>query len=339
MTDKLKFKLAKKITLGEIERGEPIQSADYTFVHEATQSIYQFDIIEEETNRITFKMKPGIFKLEYENNALVANPMATQNVDFLETSGVHEEIVKQIDAFYNNLHIYKKLKIEHPKRGLLLYSDVGIGKSSSITRVSKEYSQNKSACVFIWPSDSVKVNDLESFLEKNCDWSESEKFILVVEDLGGSADMYGVVNAKVPASLLNFLDGIGSVFKKPTFIIATTNNPSAMLDSITSRPGRFDAVIELKAPNRTDRLRFLKFFAREDYNLSSHDEKTLLDLTDGFSVAYLKEVYFRAMLLQRTMLETAKELKEHKAKVKANFAKTPAGGSVGFGGAVADWDD
>lgn len=336
--NKKQFKFARKVTLADFEGGSPIFSADYTFIQEGVQpAIYQCDLVEEpETKTITFEMKPGIFKIEPTAAGLIATPIETQKVDFLETSKTYEEIIKQIDAFFKNLHVYTKLGITHPHRGALLHSAPGAGKSSTIARVSELYAKERETCVLVWPSDVVRPDDLEGFLTKNTDWAGVKHVILIIEDIGGGQDIYGSQHSKVPASLLNFLDGINSVFTKPTFIVATTNNPDALLDSLTSRPGRFDAVIEIKTPNSVDRIRFLKFFAKEDYTLDDSDEGEMAELTDGFSVAHLKEVFFRAMLLEKTMLETAREIKNHIKRVRTGLTKQ-APASVGFGG--VDFDD
>lgn len=339
--NKKKFKFARKVKLKDFEEGMPIFSADYTFIQEGDDpAIYQCDLEEEPDEKtITFEMKPGIFKIEPTPGGLVATAIETQKVEFLETSKTYEEITKQIDAFFKNLHVYKKLGISHPRRGMLLHSVPGAGKSSTISRVSELYSKEKNSCVLVWPSDVVRPDDLEGFLTKNTDWTNVDRLILIIEDIGGGQDIYGSQHSKIPSSLLNFLDGINNVFLKPTFIVATTNNPDALLDSLTSRPGRFDAVIEIKTPNAADRIRFLRFFAKEDYPYAadSRDENQLSKDTEDFSVAHLKEVFFRAMLLEKTMLQTAMEIKQHIKKVKTGLTKQ-APGSVGFGGAV-DFDD
>jgi SpoVK/Ycf46/Vps4 family AAA+-type ATPase len=285
---------------------------------------------EPETKQITFEMKPGIFKIEPSAMGLVATPIETQKVDFLETSKTYEDITRQIDAFFKNLHVYQKLGIKHPRRGMLLHSVPGAGKSSTIARISELYSKEKKSCVLVWPSDVIRPDDLEGFLTKNTDWSQVDRLILVIEDIGGGQDIYGSQHSKVPSSLLNFLDGINDVFQRPTFIVATTNNPDALLDSLTSRPGRFDAVVEIKTPSGVDRIRFLKFFAKEDYKLSGSEEKEMEKITEGFSIAHLKEVYFRAMILEKTMLETAYEIKAHIKKVRDGLTKKPTS-TVGFG--------
>jgi ATP-dependent 26S proteasome regulatory subunit len=329
---KRQFKFARRVTLKDFEEGKPIMSADYTFIQEngPEPAIYQCDLVEEEDQEIKFKMDSNIYKLDYENNQLVAKTIETQDVGFLESSSAFESLSTEIDAFFNSLPVYEELKIKHPKRGALLYSVPGCGKTSGILQIAKQYTANGDTCVLIWPSDVVKSEEIEHFLGKQTDWSGISKLIICLEDIGGGATDAGMTHGKIPASLLNFLDGINSAFLKPTYIIATSNNPDALNSAITSRPGRFDAVIQVKTPDASSRVKFLKFFATEKYyTLDKEKEKELVKLTDGFSIAHLKEVYIRSRLFNKTMLETAKEMKRHVLKVKEGLT-AQSGGTMGF---------
>ena len=72
------------------------------------------------------------------------------------------------------------------------------------------------------------------------------------------------------------------------------------MDSLTSRPGRFDIVMGLPLPKGQERLGFLKFFAGkyyDDLKLTPEDEeKRFIKLSESFAAAHLKECYIRAML-------------------------------------------
>ena len=341
MDSKRKFKFARKVTLANFAAGEPILSADYTFIDKdgdsGQQAIYQCDLVEEEDREIKFKMGSEIYKLDYENNQLVAQTIQTQEVGFLESSSAFEKLSSEIDAFFNNLPVYEELQIKHPKRGALVYSTPGCGKTAGLLRIANRYTGRGDTCVLIWPSDVVKADEMETFLGKHTDWSKVEKLILILEDIGGGADTYGVQHAKIPASLLNFLDGMNTAFLKPTFIVATSNNPDSLNSTLTSRPGRFDAVIEVKTPDSKNRVKFLKFFAGKYFTLNEEEEAQVAKLTDGFSIAHLKEVYVRSRLFNKSMIETAKEIKTHVKKVKEGLtSKTTS--AVGFGDEVDPFD-
>lgn len=331
MSEKRQFKFARKVTLEDFQKGTPIMSADYTFIseNEANPSIYQCDLVETDDQEIKFKMESKIYKLDYKNNTLVAETVETQDVGFLESSSAFERLTEEIDAFFNSLDVYAELEIKHPKRGALVYSIPGCGKTAGLLKIAKRYTEKGDTCVLLWPSD-FKADEVETFLAKNTDWSGVKQLILLLEDIGGGTMDAGVTTGKVPASLLNFLDGLGTAFLKPTYIVATSNNPDALNSSITSRPGRFDAVIKISTPDAKNRIKFLKFFdAKKHFKLSKDDESELVKVTEGFSIAHLKEVYVRARLFKKSMLETSKEMKNHIHKVQKGL-NSKESSSMGF---------
>lgn len=338
---KMKFKLFNKVYTKDLENGEKILlSADYTTTSKDDNGSFfmQFDM-EESKKEKDYVLKNGFFRLEYVNNALTGVEIETQKLDLLEAATAVETIKNEIDTFFNNLHIYEELKISRPKRGALIHSAPGVGKSSTIAKLAREYVTKGNTCVLIWPSDVVEPEDLKDFLSVKSDWSQIDRFILVIEDIGGGSDVYGSTRKTIPASLLNFLDGVEDSFKKPTFIIATTNNPDSLLDSLTSRPGRFDVVIGLPLPQKAERVRFLKFFAGDKWSNSVDDEEVLGRLTENFTAAHLKETYVRSRLFNKPMLETAKEIKKWIEKVKTTgLVKPEKEKGMGFGGLEDDYE-
>lgn len=339
---KLKFKLFNKVYVKDLSDGQQLLSADYTTTSKDDNGSFflQFDMEEPEKVK-DFVLKNGFFRLEYANNHLTAVEIETQKLDLLEESTAVETIKKEIDTFFNNLHVYEELKITRPKRGALIHSQPGVGKTSTLTKIARDYVAKGNTCVLIWPSDVVEPEDLKDFLSIKSDWSNIERFILVIEDIGGGSDIYGSVHKSVPASLLNFLDGVEDSFKKPTFIIATTNNPSALLDSLTSRPGRFDVVVGLPLPKKSERIRFLKFFADTKWNLNDADVDLVGNLTEGFSAAHLKETYVRSRLFNISMIDSAKEIKKWIERVKEgklNVKEQNQQGIMGFGNSE-EFDD
>ncbi len=344
---KLNFKLFQKVYIKDLEAGKVLNSADYTTMgsDENGPFMLQFDLDKKDEKKKTFNLKKGFFRLEYNSHSLTAKEIEAQKDQLFEQSSAILAIKKEIDNFFNGLDVYAKCNIAFPQRGMLLHSPPGVGKTSTIAKVATDYIASSDTCVMIWPSDVVEPEDLKDFLSSKCNWEAITQFILVVEDLGGGSDIYGAVHSKVPASLLNFLDGLENVFKKPTFIISTTNNPDAFLDSLTSRPGRFDIVMGLPLPKGDERLGFLKFFAGkyyEDLKLTEDDEKRFIKLSDGFAAAHLKECYIRAMLNKKSILEIAKEIQEWIVKVREGKLKVKEkkdSGVVGFSKMFEEEDD
>jgi ATP-dependent 26S proteasome regulatory subunit len=133
----------------------------------------------------------------------------------------------------------------------------------------------------------------------------------------------------VTAGLLNLLDGVDVTFKLPTFIVATTNFPENLLESLADRPGRFDLMIELNPPSVAEKIALLEFIAKRE---ASAEEKDALagKGTENFSIAHIKEIVVRSRLHDKTIPVVIKELVDHSKKFKRNFEKERKG--LGLGG-------
>ncbi len=338
-----KFELQKVVTLTELkDKTNALEEADYTDRVSINGELhfFQFKFIPPETEVSKFVMTKGAFYLEQTNSGIKPRKIETRTTKILDSAKSAVEIRTRIDAFFNKLDVFREEGIENPKRGMLIHSGPGVGKTTIITKIMNEYVQEHNTCALVWPSDIVHPDDMQEFLGSDCDWSGIDRFILVIEDLGGGSDIWGAQHQKTPAALLNFLDGIEAVFKKPTYIIATTNNADAFQSNLNSRPGRFDVVLGLPPPSKEDRLNLLKFFAKDRWNFSKSEENELARLTEGFSAAHLKEVYLRSRIDDKTMFETADEIKKHIDKIKSNVGlstEKKGSGPVGFGG--GSWDE
>ncbi len=330
-----KFKWKKTVKLSDLEKGvDFLEEADFTdkAVIGGELTFYQFAYAETKVTK-TFKMERGVFHIEATNAGLKPRKIDIKSGSILENTNAVTQIRTRIDAFFNKLDVYREEGIENPKRGMLVHSAAGVGKTVCISRVAADYVRDHNTCVMVWPSDAIHPDDFQEFLGSQCDWSGIERFLLIIEDLGGGSDIWGSQQQKTPASLLNFLDGIETVFKKPSFLIATSNNADSFQSNIISRPGRFDVVIGLPLPSMDERLSLLKFFAKDRWKFTQIEERELGALTTGFAAAHLKEVYLRSRIDDKTMFQTAQEIKEHIAQIKKGLSLDKAKtNSLGFGG-------
>lgn len=126
---------------------------------------------------------------------------------------------------------------------------------------------------------------------------------------------------------MNLLDGIGLTLKLPTFIVATTNHPESLLQSLADRPGRFDRLLELKPPTHDEKIRLLTFISKREL---TDEEKYCIGRkgTEDFSVAHLEEIAVRSLLHDKTYMEVVQEMIDHTKLFKKNFEER---GGVGFG--------
>lgn len=301
--DKRTYRLFNLPSISDLQKGDArIAAADYTIpvkLDDGMVYIAQFDADpEQEKQKDKFKIEAKVYSLVPTQVGVKAlEEKLSLSTKFLDSAEVAKVIEKCADLFFDNLKVYEELGYLK-KRGILLHSRPGLGKSSNISRVCKRYSDTKEAAVLIWPSDKIDAGQVKQFLSKGVDWAKVQKLILVIEDIGGGDVPGGRGQMGVSADMLNFLDGIEVVFEVPTFIIATTNNPDAQLDSLTARPGRFDEVVQLKNPDAAERARFYAFFCGEEAWNSINDalKADIVRKADGFATAHIKEVHIRTRL-------------------------------------------
>jgi SpoVK/Ycf46/Vps4 family AAA+-type ATPase len=129
------------------------------------------------------------------------------------------------------------------------------------------------------------------------------RLTLIVEDIGGSN--LDERSSDVSSTLLNFLDGNDGIFKIPTLIIGTTNHLDMLSDSIISRPGRFDIVLQLQPMGKVESVKLAENFIKRELTES---EKNAI-ATEGFTAAYIKEAIVRHRLDDISLEESVAQIK------------------------------
>jgi len=326
-----KFEILKITKFNEIDEKTILPKSDLAV--QTSDSIIQFKYSGKE--KIKQKtIKPGIWSLKPSMSGI-----ETVSVDLskkrllLDITGA-KSILEEADCFFNSLHVYEQLE-RQKKRGVLLYSSPGMGKSSTISHFCNEtIKKDKGTVVLVWPTSKIDPDDVCDFLatdtklDKKC-----TKMILILEDIGGAEYENGGRPRGVSSGILNLLDGVAVAFKLPTFIIATTNHPENLMASLADRPGRFDLKIELKQPKLEERIRIMEFISKRKL---TNDEIALVSTKecDTFSIAHLEECIVRSLLHKKTLIQTIKEVIAERKFAKESFEKTS---TLGFGSS-SDWD-
>jgi hypothetical protein len=323
--------IVKKITkIEDLVAGvvKSIPQSDVTIQDE--KNIIQLKFVDPEESVKSVIIKAGSFILE--NGSLGVFPvkfeLKQQNIlkSILNTKSIIDEGVK----FFDKLPLYdsvKTLKNRPKKRSILICSPPGVGKSSAIAEVSSFFlNQDKGTCVLIWDTSAIRSSDVNRFFSSKVKFhKDCTKLIFIIEDINGGTveDYHG--SRGTDSSLLNLLEGVGDVFKIPTFIMATTNNPEQSVGALIDRPGRFDKVIELKTPNEQEAIELLSFISEKELQAEDIDAAKLA-AKNHFSIAHLQEIVVRSLLDDKTFLQVTNELIEHKRKFKNAFAeKIPTG--------------
>lgn len=317
-----KFKFIKKTSLEEINEGAVIELPESDLCIQTSTHIAQYEYIEEEESEDKKTIiKPGVWTIANGPTGLLLKKIELRTHNLLETASNTSLIQKEAKIFFSKLDIYKKFK-KDPKRSILLYSQPGMGKSSTISKISLEFLQEDEGTVVIfWDTSDIGANHVSKFLSTGSKFSsKATRMLFIMEDIGGgnAEDYHGPKTAD--ASLLELLDGASVSFKLPTFIIATTNTPENLLKSLADRPGRFDQMFQLLGPEADERVKLAEHISGHTL---TEDQKNALKSkdADGLSIAHISEIIIRAELHDKTYAEVIKEMKDHKKTIEAAFQK------------------
>ena len=191
---------------------------------------------------------------------------------------------------------FKRLGI-HAPRGILLYGPPGTGKTMLARAVATESSANfisiKGPEVFSkWVGESEKA--VREIFKKARQSSPSIVFLDELDALaprrGASGDSGSA--ERVVNQLLTSLDGLERM--EQVVVLAATNRPD-MIDPALLRPGRFDRMILVPAPDRAARLAILKVHTR-DMPLEGVDLEALAGRMEGYVGADIEAVAREAAL-------------------------------------------
>lgn len=329
-TDEGKFILKKKTSFKAMADGMVQELPESDLCFQDGEHVYQFKFEKPEDDR-HYEIKPGTFVLTETMQGLELKKMEFKERSLLETVSNTKRIMDEAAKFFGRLHVYDKLA-RPKKRGVLLYSNPGMGKTSAIERVCLNLiKEDPGTVVMVWPTSEIEADKIVKLLTTNSKYStECTRMILIIEDIGGGESHRHREHSGVDSGLLNLLDGVGVVFRLPTFIIATTNHPESLLSSLADRPGRFDLMLKLLPPNHQEKINLMKFISKREL---SQEEQDCLGIkgTENFSVAHLEEIAIRAELDDKTYAQVVKELVDHQALFKRDFEDRERKMGLGFG--------
>jgi transitional endoplasmic reticulum ATPase len=229
-------------------------------------------------------------------------PTAMREV-FLEIPSVHwsdvggladvkQHLIESVEWPIKYPEKFQRLGIEPPK-GVLLYGPAGCGKTLLAKAVATESEMNfisiKGPEVYSkWVGESEK--GIREVFRKGRMAAPAVIFIDEVDSLiprrgGGSSD--SGVTERVISQLLTEMDGLEAL--QNVIVIAATNRPD-ILDPAMLRPGRFDRLIYVPAPDEDARLEILRIYAKGMPLADEVELPALARATKGYSGADLAAV-------------------------------------------------
>ena len=328
--DEGKFVLKKQTAFKDMATGQVTELPESDLCFQDGENIYQYKFEKPEED-ISYEIEPGSFVLSKGMQGIQLKKLEFKPRTLLDTATNTARIIKEANTFFSRLHVYEKLG-RPKKRGVLLFSSPGMGKTSAIEKVCSDLmTEDKGTVVIVWPTSEIDADDIVKLLSTNSRYkAECTRMVLIIEDIGGGERESHRSQAAVDSGLLNLLDGVGVIFKIPTFIIATTNHPENLLASLADRPGRFDLMLKLTPPNHQEKIALMKFISKRELTA---EEETCLGLkgTEEFSIAHLEEVAVRAELHDKSYAEVVEELIKHKELFKRDFEDRSRSIGMGIG--------
>lgn len=324
------FKLKEAISFIEIrkqiEKGEEVRLQTSDLCIQDDSGIMQFEFVDaDDVKRV--EIEPGVYNLGYGPNGVQLTKTELRTAKLLTSITNTQAITEEANCFFDNIHIYEELE-EEKVRKILLYSDPGQGKSSTIAQYCASACINDPGTVIIrWPTSEVSSDDVSKFLSTGSQYiSDATRLILVMEDIGGGEREGSHGSRSVDSALLDLLDGLQVTFKLPTLIIATTNYPQNLLSALADRPGRFDMMMELKAPSLSEKIDLMEFIGKRSID---EDAKKLLasKKAESLSIAHLKEIVIRSRLHNKSVSVVIREVLAHKERFNKAFEERE---EVGF---------
>jgi transitional endoplasmic reticulum ATPase len=210
-----------------------------------------------------------------------------------------ERLREGVELPLRNRAAFDRLGIR-PAKGFLLYGPPGTGKTLLAKAVAKESEAN-----FI----SMKSSDLLSKWYGESEQQISRLFararqvapcVVFIDEIDSLVPARGAgigepqVTARVVNTILAEMDGLEDL--NSIVVIGATNRP-ALIDPALLRPGRFDELVYVGAPNRAGREHILKIHTRNMPLAGDVDLAALAGKTERYTGADLEDVVRRAGLI------------------------------------------
>lgn len=202
-------------------------------------------------------------------------------------SDLKHELQSDLRQFFDSRAVYERYRIPW-KRGLLLLGPPGNGKTHTIKSLINWLGQ---PCLYVKSLKPRYGSDHECIKAVFDRARQTTPCLLVMEDLDS------LITDKNRSFFLNELDGFAA--NTGIVLIATTNHPEKLDTAIVDRPSRFDRKYHFNLPAPAERAAYVAHWnitLEQDLRLSEAGQETVVAETEGFSFAYLKELFLSSMM-------------------------------------------
>jgi AAA+ superfamily predicted ATPase len=198
-----------------------------------------------------------------------------------------QEIQNDFAQFFLSAEVYERYRIPW-KRGVLFIGPPGNGKTHTLKAL---VNQLQKPCLYVKGFKSEYATDQENLAVVFARARMAAPCLLVMEDLDS------MIDDKSRAFFLNELDGFET--NSGVVVLATTNHPDRLDPAILDRPSRFDRKYYFDLPTETERIAYVGAWNKElqdELRLSEEIAAEVARQTEGFSFAYMKELFLSSMM-------------------------------------------
>ncbi|MCA1612797.1 MAG: ATP-binding protein [Acidobacteria bacterium] len=200
---------------------------------------------------------------------------------------LRREIENDFAHFFASRETYERYGVPW-KRGVLLIGPPGNGKTHTVKALVNRTGR---PCLYVKSFKSSCGTEHDNIRAVFARARQAAPCLLVFEDLDS------LVDDENRSFFLNELDGFET--NTGLVVVATTNHPERLDPAILDRPSRFDRKFYFELPAREERRRFIEAWDgrwQGEMRLSAAARGSLEELTEGFSFAYLKELFLSSMM-------------------------------------------
>ncbi|WP_138505674.1 AAA family ATPase [Nostoc sp. PA-18-2419] len=206
-----------------------------------------------------------------------------------------QDIQDDLNRFFASRETYTAYGVPW-KRGILFIGSPGNGKTHTVKALINQMQQ---PCLYVKSFKCEYDIDSENIRKVFKQARQSAPCILVLEDIDS------LLTDENRSFFLNELDGFA--LNEGIITIATTNHPERLDSAISDRPSRFDRKYHFELPDIVVRQAYIALWNYKlttAMQLSEEAINQIVALTDGFSFAYLKELFLSSMIRWIGTLET-----------------------------------
>lgn len=252
---------------------------------------------------VNMNMGPVFMQQKNDTDELVALPDSES-----------QKILDEIKVFKTLRPSFKKHGFLY-KRGILMWGPPGSGKTSTLQQLIKLLITYHNSIAVLIDNPGTAATCLQALRNIEPD----RQIVAILEDLDALTERYG------ESEYLSLLDGESQVDN--IVYVATTNYPERLDSRFVDRPSRFDTVRYIGMPNNDARRTYLE---TKDPEMEAEDLKEMVRLTDGFSIAHLRELIILTRCFNKPRAEAIERLRKSITS-KLSSDKSPDRAGFGFG--------